>query len=104
MRFIFLFFPGLLALKNGVAEKDKSYQIISKYAGYTLLINGLILLALLIISNPHYLIEDELFSFRFSLLYIVAGSVLAIILPIIINYIKNNMSISIKRNRKWRKQ
>ena len=100
MRFICLFFPGLLALKNGVTENDKSYQIISKYAGYTLLINGLILLALLIISNPHYLIEDDLFSFRFSLLYIVAGSVLAIILPIIINYIKNNMSISIKRNKK----
>ena len=100
MRFICFLFPGLLALKYGVNEKDKLYQIISKYAEYTLLINGIILLALVIISDPHYLLDEKFFTIRFSFAYIVIGTFLGIIIPTIIKYIKNNMQISIKRNKK----
>ncbi len=100
MKFVCFLVPGLLALKNSVKEKDKPYQIIAKYGGYTILINACILLALLILEDPHTLVGDGIFTIRMCFLYLLVSAILAIILPIICNYIQDNIKISIKRSKK----
>ncbi len=100
MKFICLFFPGLLALKYSIEENDKPQTIIGKYAGYTLLIQMCIMVALMILFDPHRLFADDLFTFRFTLLYLLVGSILGIIIPKITFYFKKNIKISLKRNKK----
>ena len=101
MKYICFLVPGLLALKHAVKEKDKPYQIIAKYGGYTLLINMCIMFALLLLEDPHTIVGDGIFTIRMSFLYLLVGSFLAIILPGIINYLQENIKVSLKRNKRW---
>lgn len=100
MYIICLFFPGLIALSYAVNEKDKFYKIISEYAKYTILINLLLLVCLMVLMDPHYLVNEYLFTIRFSVIYLISGSILAFILPRIIGYLKKNINISLSRNKK----
>jgi hypothetical protein len=100
MYIICLFFPGALALKYSIKEKDKPYMIIAEYAKYTILINLIILACLLVFIDPHLLTNEYLFTIRFTTIYLIAGSILAIILPKVIGYIKNNITLTIKRNKR----
>ncbi len=100
MYIICLFFPGLIALSYAINEKDKFYKIISEYAKYTILINLIILACLLVFTDPHYLVNEYLFTIRFSTIYLIAGSILGIILPRIIGYLKKNINITLRRNKK----
>ena len=100
MRFICLFFPAVLTIKEKDLKEPKTY-IIKKYICYNLLVNTVILCILDLKNNfiPLSLGDVERFNVHFSLQYLILAIVLSLVLPKILYVIKNNINISFKRKK-----
>ena len=83
-------FPAVISI-NILSNLDKTMSLekkVFKYFVYNLLINIFALLTIGFINNFQVLYINKLFTIAFSLKYLLLATVIAIVLPIIINYIK----------------
>ena len=99
MQFICYFFPAIIAVWITEIFDKKNFelkQILYHFCMYTILINAIIFLILILFFNPEpsYL-SPVGFSYAFTLKYLGFSLVLSIIIPFIFKIIKNNINIDI---------
>ena len=99
MRFICLFLPAVLAVKQETTEKDNYYRIAVVYSKYCLIINFIMLLLLLFMGRGriHF---DDMRTVNYYILYIFFSFILAQLLPKVFAYCKKNIKIRVKRKSK----
>lgn len=100
MQFICYFFPAMIAVWMTEIFDKKNFelkQIIYHFCMYTILINAIIFLILILFFNPEssYLAPVG-FSYAFTIKYLGFSLVLSIIIPFIFKIIKNNINIDIE--------
>ncbi|MBQ6477604.1 MAG: hypothetical protein IJI43_04145 [Bacilli bacterium] len=98
MEFICLFFPTLIAMGKDINTKN-IYKVIYDYAMYNLSINFISFLIVRVVTQSQLVIDSNLWTMKFTLKYIILSSFIALILPKVIEFLKKNFSISIKRSK-----
>lgn len=95
MKIIIYFLPAILSTKKDIKEKDNTFEIISIYAKYCLLINLSMLLLLAIAGRLNEALTPT-DSIKFYIMYIIGSLFLSWFIPIVLKLFKKNFSIKIK--------
>lgn len=99
MKFICLFFPAVIAASNEIKSNDDNLVKLKVYCKYCLYINFIMTVFLILIGKKDDLFQN-LCTVKFYCIYLLIGIVLSYVLPKILNFCKDNMSIKIKRENK----
>lgn len=99
MQFICYFFPAMIAVwltEIFYKENFTTKKIIYYYSLYTILLNTIIFLTLVLFFNPEpSFLAPEGFSYAFTLKYFGLSLVLSVVIPFIFKLIKKNIKINI---------
>lgn len=101
IEFVCIFFPAFFSLRQVIDEKDEHnlYKLIFNYVKYTIYINLVVLVFLLITKEPWIRFNEDMFSIKMTFIYLIISVVVANYLPKVIDNIKSNVRISIKRKK-----
>ena len=78
------------ALKN---RENDVYSIIKAFGGYCLLDNLLVMAVLYLYKNGEFYLSENIQRFDFVFKYFVLASVIATVLPVLVEFIKRNVTI-----------
>lgn len=99
MQFICYFFPAMVAVwmtEFFCKENFNAKKIVYYYSLYTILINTIIFLTLVLFFNPEpNFLAPEGFSYAFTLKYFGLSLVLSVLIPFIFKIVKTNIKINI---------
>lgn len=99
MRFICMFLPAFLAVKQEVKEKDFLDKKIYIYVKYCLLINFIMLIFLIIMGRGSIHFED-MCTVKYYLLYLGIGILMGYFFPKVFQYCRDNFKIQVKRSKR----
>ena len=88
------FFALIIHDKLNHNEKNL-YSIVKTFGGYCCLINLLLMCILFLYRTQDFEIQANMKMFDFTFKYFVLASVVATVLPIILEFIKRNVSLQI---------
>lgn len=98
IEFIMFILPTIIAIiiHDNINDREKNiYSILKNVGGYCCLNNLIIMAILFLYQNDEIYLNEHIHRFNFVFKYFVLSCVVATILPIVIEFIKKNVSIKI---------